>query len=140
MVEVCFHAKDQVRFPFFQVVESIQGGLKLDDIGNVETLEHHLQQVDVIAIGFSILIEEGVRPKIPRIFVNQGPLNREHSCTVFLCVCCHRRHHPTPNTQYQTPDLHHRGYPHPEGRTFPFAFRFYADLAAALLADGLADA
>ena len=137
MVEVGFHTEDQVRLVVFQVPEGVQRRLQLDDIGNVKPLEHHLQKVDVIAVGFTVLVQEGVGPQVPGILIDQRALYGEDHRAVVLCLCRHRCQHPAPNSYHQ--HLHHRGYPHPEGRALPFAFRFHADPAATLLADGLAD-
>ena len=70
---------------------SLQGGFQLDDIGDVEFFEDQFQEVDVIAVGFTVLIQEHVGPQIPRILIDQRMLRRVGSyCVRFGRLGSHR--------------------------------------------------
>ena len=136
MVEISFHAHDEIRFAFFQVFESIQSGLEFDDIGDVEPLEDHLQQINVITIGLAVLIQEGIRPQVPRILVDERVFYRVYCRGVVLCLC--RRWGEAEGKQQNEGFYHHR-YPHPESRALSLTFRFYTNLTTTFLTDGLTD-
>ena len=65
------HSQHQVALPVLQVCLGLQGGLQFDDIGDVEFLEDQFQEVDVIAVGLAVLIQEHVGPQVPGILIDQ---------------------------------------------------------------------
>ena len=65
------HTQHQVALPVLQVCLGLQGGLQFDDIGDVEFLEDQFQEVDVIAVGLAVLIQEHVGPQVPGILIDQ---------------------------------------------------------------------
>jgi hypothetical protein len=88
VVEVCIHTAHQVSLSCLQVIESLVGGLQFDDIGDVKFLEDEFEQVDVVTYGLAILIQEGIWPEIPCVFIHEGIVFGEDSGTVtLLCGC-----------------------------------------------------
>ena len=71
VVEVGIHAQHEVRPALLQVAQGFVGGFQVYGERNVEPLENHGQQVDVVAYGLSLLVQEGVWPKIPRVFIDE---------------------------------------------------------------------
>ena len=65
------HTQHQVALPVLQVSLCLQGGFQFDDIGDVELLEDQFQEVDVIAVGFTVLVQEHVGPQVPGILIDQ---------------------------------------------------------------------
>ena len=89
VVEVGIHAAHQVSLSCLQVVECLAGGFQFDDIGDVKFLEDEFEQVDVVAYGLAILIQEGIGPEVPCVFIHEGIVFGEDSCTVtLLCGSC----------------------------------------------------
>ena len=43
-----------------EIIHDLLEGLQPDDIGDIEFLEQQLHQIDVIAIGLSLFVEEGI--------------------------------------------------------------------------------
>ena len=83
--EAGIHSEHQVRLFLLQVFLSLQGGLQLDDIRDVQLLEDHLQEVDVITIRFTVLIQEHIGPQVPCIFIDEGPGLVIYDSRVFIC-------------------------------------------------------
>ena len=80
----CIHAKHQVGMACLQVVEGIAGRFQPNDIGNVELLAEHLDQIDIEALGLALLVEKGVRPQVPCIHIDQWMLLCIYSCFTVL--------------------------------------------------------
>jgi hypothetical protein len=59
--------------------------LEPDDVGNVELLHQQLDQVDAISLGFTIVIQVGIRPDTFRVLEDQRPLSRINPNAVRLC-------------------------------------------------------
>jgi hypothetical protein len=78
VVEMGIHTAHQVCLSCLQVIECLGGGFQFDDIGNVEFLEDKFEQVDVIAYGFTVLVQKGIGPQVPRILVDKGMLVIEY--------------------------------------------------------------
>ena len=83
--ETGIHSEHQVRLSLLQVGLSLQGGLQFDDIWDVQLLEDHLQEVDVITIRFTVLIQEHIGPQVPCIFIDEGPGLVINDSRVFIC-------------------------------------------------------
>ena len=62
MSELGVHSEHEVRLALSQVVLCIERRHQLDDVGHVQLFEDKFQQVDIITVGFAILVEEHVRP------------------------------------------------------------------------------
>ena len=74
VVEAYGQSQGQVRLSCLQILESLLLRLQLDDVGNVQLLHHHVDQVDIEAIGLSFVVQERIRPEIPRILIHQRAL------------------------------------------------------------------
>ena len=98
------HTEHEVGLVLPQVGLGLESGLEPHDVGDVELLENHLQKVDVIAVGLAVLVEEHIRPEVPRIFVDEGSglviyhrgvlavSGRSRGC----CACQHQECHQHP--------------------------------------------
>ena len=84
--EVGIHAQHEVRLAALQVCLGVESGLQLDDVGDVELLEDELQEVDVIAVGLAVLIQEHVGPQVPGILIDQRVRRGEGPGAVGLCL------------------------------------------------------
>ena len=87
VVERGIHAANQVGMTVLQVFEDLLCRLQLDDIWDIEFLAQHLEQVDVVAHGFAVLIKEGVGPQVPCIFIYQRTLFRKCPYAVVPLLC-----------------------------------------------------
>ena len=86
VMEVSIHTAHQVSMAAFQVVEGFLCRLQLDDIWDVKLLKQHPKQVNVVANRLAILVEEGVRPQIPRVFINQWVFfGKMYAVVILLC-------------------------------------------------------
>ena len=81
---LCIHAQHQVTLPVLQVCLGLQGRLQFDHIGDVEFLEDQFQQVDVIPVRFSVLIQEHVGPQVPGVLIDEGTFRGVGSRRVLL--------------------------------------------------------
>ena len=71
IVEIGIHAQHQIRVAVLQVLQSLLGGFQLDNIGNIQLLENHLQQLNVVAYRNTFLVQERIRPQVPCILIHQ---------------------------------------------------------------------
>ena len=55
-------------------------------VRNVQFLEYHLQQVDVITIRFSVLVKEYVWPQVPCVFIYKWALVVVDNYAVFVLL------------------------------------------------------
>ena len=59
----------------FEVADDFTPGFQLDHIRDIKLPQQLLYQVDVIACRLTIVVLEGIRPQIERIFVDQRMLS-----------------------------------------------------------------
>ena len=90
IVEVRIHTAHQVGMSTFQVVKGFLCRFQLDDVGDVKFLTQHLEQVDVVAYSLAILVEEGIRPQIPCVFINKWVFFGERVYAVVSLLCRNR--------------------------------------------------
>ena len=72
VVEVGIHTHREVCAAFLQVIQCPASRFQFDDIGNVELFHEFPEQVYVIAVGLSMLIQKDIRPQVPGIYIDQG--------------------------------------------------------------------
>ena len=84
VVEPHGESQRQVRLSRLQVLEGFLGGLQSDGIGDVQFFHEHPDQVYVVAVGLSLVVEEGVGPQVPCVFIDEGVLLCEYCERVFL--------------------------------------------------------
>lgn len=70
IIEHCSWPESEVRLTFLQVFQHRLMRFETDNIGNVELLHQYFQQVDIVAVGLTLLIDERIRPKIHRVFLH----------------------------------------------------------------------
>ena len=91
-VVVSIHRQHQVSIASLYVHQSPCGRFQLDDKGYIQLLTYEFDEIDVITHSLTIGIEEGIRPEIPRILIDQRMLIVEDSRTI-VGLCVHRRQH-----------------------------------------------
>ena len=75
-VERMGQAQHQVRPSGLHILQGLRGRFQLDDIGNLQVFKQLLQHVDIESFRLAMLIQEDIRPKIPRIFIDERILLR----------------------------------------------------------------
>ena len=80
-------SQGQVALTAFQIVEGLLCRLQFDDVGNVESIHHQPYQVNIISLWFAVVVEEGVRPQVPDVLINQRMFFRVLALS--RLGCCH---------------------------------------------------
>ena len=82
VVEAYGQSQHQVRLPVSQILKSLLLWAQPDGIGDIELFHDQAYQVDVEAVGLAVVVEEGVRPQVPRVLIHQRILLCIYSCGV----------------------------------------------------------
>ena len=70
LMTVFYQPEHQVRLLVAHIGKRLLTGFQLDDIGDIELVEEHFDQVDVKTVGFSFIVDKSIGPQVAGILVN----------------------------------------------------------------------
>ena len=70
LLTVFYQSEHQVRLLVAHIGKRLLTGFQLDDIGDIELVEEHFDQVDVKTVGFSFIVDKSIGPQVAGILVN----------------------------------------------------------------------